>query len=107
MTETLTRETIAHLLPPAKQYTTDTGVVSAPADPVPVEAQWSWSPAEPYLLRLDIAQDLAGSRRVTWEISRDLLQAGLVSAAEVGEYDVAIYATALDVHIHLASPSGA
>lgn len=109
MTEqTITREATGHLLPPPEQHATeDGGLLYTPADPVPVQSWWSWSGEQPYLLRLDIGQDLTGARWVTWEIARDLVQMGLVSAEPVGEGDVTLWSTDVDLHVQLDSPSGA
>lgn len=107
MEQTIQRSAVAQLLPPSEQHPTDDGGgACVPASPVPVESRWSWRPQQPYVLRLDIAPDLADDHHVTWEISRDLVQAGLVAAEPVGEGDVTVFSTALDVHLWLSSPSG-
>lgn len=102
------RSIIAHLVPPTGELSEIAGdLVAEPAAPLPVETWWSWSPQQPYVLRVAIATDMSG-QHVTWDIARDLVQAGLVSTAAtaVGAGDVAVWSTDTDLHIELDAPSG-
>src|SRR5699024_2315479 len=58
---------------------------------MPVSTRWYWSLAEPCSVRVDVT--VAGDSPVSWEISRDLIQAGLVAYDEpVGHGDVTVQA---------------